>query len=156
MDTAAPPAARHDRKTERRLDRLPASFLTLREVRVPGRAEAIDYLVLGATGAFAVTTRSFAADVVLRGADARCDGRSLEPFIEAVRTQALALRPVLQVEVQPIVVVHDARLRVTGLFSTSVVHGVRFCEPNKLTSAITAAPCTLTAEHVGQLASRVR
>lgn len=157
MDTAFAPsaAARQDRKVERRFDRLPASYLVHRDVVVPSRAAVIDHVVLGATGAFAVRSLGFTREVTVRGADARCDGRSLQPVIDDIRADAHALGKLLEVDVRPIIVVHGARLRVVGLFSTSVVHGVRFCEPSKLPGILTTPPCALDAEQVGQLSARL-
>ena len=157
MDTAIAPAAaaRHERKVERRFDRLPASYLVHRDVVVPGRAALIDHVVIGATGAFAVRSMGFSREVTVRGPDAQCDGRSLQPVVDDLRTDAHALSKLLDVEVRSVMVVHGARLRVVGHFSTSMVQGVRFCEPNKLPGILTTPPCTLSAELVGALSARL-
>jgi hypothetical protein len=145
--------SKHDRKTERRFDRLPASYLVRHDLQVPGAHGSVDHVVLGATGVFTVKTRCFDHDVWIRGADIRCDGRYLEDVVEHARAEAAGVGSVLAAEVRPVVVVHGARLRVAGVFSAPVVRGVHFCEPSRLTRVLTAPPCRHTAAAVGRFAA---
>jgi hypothetical protein len=154
MMTATRPA-KHDRKTERRFDRLPASYLVRHDVRVPGTPRSVDHVVVGATGVFTVKSRSFDHPVFIRGADIRSDGHYLEDVIEQARADSAAVAAHLGVEVRPVVVVHGAGLTVTGIFTTPVVRGVHFCETNKLPRVLTTPPCLLTPEAVGHLAARL-
>jgi hypothetical protein len=155
MMTATRPA-KHDRKTERRFGRLPASYLVRHDLRVPAAPGAVvDHVVIGATGVFTVKSRHFDHAVFIRGADIRSDGHYLEDIVEHARGEASAVGHLLEVEVRPVVVVYGSRLTITGIFSTPVVRGVRFCEPGKLTGVLTTPPCLHTPEAVGHLAARL-
>jgi hypothetical protein len=154
MMTATRPS-KHERKTERRFDRLPASYLVRLDVHAPGAPGAVDHVVLGATGVFTVKSRSFDHAVFIRGADIRSNGHYLEEVIDHARSESAAVAALLDVEVRPVVVVHGSRLTITGIFTTPVVRGVRFCEANKLERVLTTPPCVLTPEAVGHLAARL-
>jgi hypothetical protein len=154
MMTATTPS-KHERRTERRFDRLPASYLVRHDVRVPGAPGSVDHVVVGATGVFTVKSRYIDHAVFIRGADIRSDGHYLEDVIEHARAESSAATRYLGVDVRPVVVVHGAGLTVTGIFTTPVVRGVHFCETNKLLRVLTTPPCLLTPEAVGHLAARL-
>ena len=58
--------------TERHLAALPARFVVLHDLRLPGRRENLDHLVIGPTGVFTVETKNYSSAVTIRRGVARC------------------------------------------------------------------------------------
>ena len=143
------------RRTDRVFTRLPASYVVVRDVRLPGLPRHAENVIIGATGAFVVETRRYARDVVINGAEVTSAGRSLEHEVEHARGLAAATGARLGIDVQPIVVVCGSDVRTTGLFNTPMVRGVRFSAASRLRKALTTPPCVLTADAVGHLAARL-
>ncbi len=140
-------------RTGRALETLPQGYIVLHDLRMPGSRANIDHVVIGPTGVFAVETKNYSSDVIVRRGAARRAGRSMDKVVEQVRRQAEALTTVLGCGVHPVVCVQGAVVRVEGWFSKPVVDGVRFCSGRRLVGVITGGNRELRGDEMGQLAT---
>jgi hypothetical protein len=142
--------------TERHLAALPDRFVVLHDLRLPGRRENVDHLVIGPTGVFTVETKHYSSPVTIRRGVARCAGRRLDDVVEQARRQADAVAAVLGTSVVPLVCVHGAGVEVSGLFASPVVAGVRFCSGRRLVRLVRSGSGRLDERAVAGLVSRAK
>nr|WP_245667958.1 nuclease-related domain-containing protein [Actinomadura macra] len=150
--------ARAERRTGRRLARLdPAGYHVLHDRALPGSSANLDHLVIGLTGVYAVASRRFRWGALLRVEDSRLRAgtRSVDDVMRAAKGAASAVAELLageldgKVQVQPVVVVHGARVRRDGFRQS----GVFFCRARAVPRALAGRPVILTSAQVTTIAA---
>jgi hypothetical protein len=136
------------------LGRLPASYVVLHDLRLPGSRANIDHLVVGPTGVFTVETKHYSSDVVISRGRARHAGRSMDDAVRQANGQAEAVRSALGCPVRAIVCIQGASVTTAGWFTKPLVDGVRFCDGGRLVRAITNLAAEHTDEEVRDLAAQ--
>ncbi|QXJ23476.1 NERD domain-containing protein [Actinomadura graeca] len=150
--------ARAERRTGRRLARLdPAGYHVLHDRALPGSPANLDHLVVALTGVYAVASRRFRWGAGLRVEDSRlwAGRRSADDVVRTAVQAADTVAKILsgemgdRVRVQPVVVVHGARLRRDGLRQG----GVFFCPARAVPRALEGRPVILTSAQVAAIAA---
>lgn len=141
-----------ERRTATDLARLPAEFVVLHDLRMPGSRANIDHLVIGPTGVFTVETKSYAKGVQIKGKRATTGGRSMDAAIAQAHRQAETMTGVLGHEVRPVICVQDGPLEL-GWLSRPTVAGVRFTTGKRLVRVLTEGPTILDATTIASLSS---
>ncbi len=136
--------------TGRALAKLPAAYVCLHDLGMPGSRANIDHLVIGPTGVFTVETKNFSSPVRISGSKATRSGRSMDSVVTQARGQAKAASAALGLPVSPIVCLQGAGLS-TGLFSRPSIKSVHFCAGNGLATAIASPKHQLTTDEVERL-----
>ena len=138
------------------LQRLPASYVVLHDLRLPRSRANIDHVVIGPTGVFTVETKHYSSGVLIRRGEARHAGRSMDRAVDQANRQAEAVRAVLGCPVRALVCVQGAEVEVESWFARPVVDGVRFCSGGRLVRAITKLDHELDPAEVRQLSEAAR
>jgi hypothetical protein len=146
--------AEGERRTARLLDRLPADYRVLHDLRLPRTRANIDHLVIGPTGVITVESKQYRQRVRVGRGEVRVGGRRAPQLVEQPRRQAEAVRAVLGTDVRPVVVVHGSGVDLAGWSSRATVDGVWFCSGGRLRKVITGRPRVLTPDDVHTLTER--
>ena len=133
-------------------------FAVLSGYRAPGSRAAFGHVVLGSTGVFVVQELEDGGSLKVRGHDVTLDGEPLDPVVQRVRRQAIALQLLLadalsdlDMRVTPVLWIRSARL---GLRRAAA--GVRFSSTRDLRRLIGKGPATVPPDGVRRLASLAR
>lgn len=137
--------------TAKRLGALPASWLVLHDLPMPGSKANIDHLVIGPAGVFTIETKHYSSEVVIRRGAAFRAGRSMASVVAQAQRQAAAVRAALGQDVRAIVCVQGAGVSCSTVFGSPVVDGVRFCSGRRLVKALTRLDAGLQPADVTRL-----
>lgn len=142
--------AEGEEMTARTLAKLPAGYVALHDLRIPGSRANIDHLVIGPSGVFTVETKHFTSDVDVSWGKATRNGRSMAPVVDQAAGQAKLVKGILGLEVRPVVCVQGAGVN-SGLVSRGKAGRVQFCSDRRLNGLITSSKGTLSAGEISRL-----